>query len=953
MQNYRLIDDRYLENEQAIALVYEHEKTLAKVFVMTNDDDNKVFGIGFRTPPKNSNGVCHIIEHSVLNGSKKYRTKEPFMDMIKGSLNTFLNAMTYPDKTIYPVASRNDKDFKNLTDVYLDAVFNPRVKEEEKIFRQEGWRYNLEDDKLTYKGVVYNEMRGAMSSLESQVFQNIYKELQPDTIYAHNSGGDPYEIPSLSYDEFLEYYDEFYHPSNSYIFLYGDMDHEAYLEYIDAEYLSNYDFRQVDSTLQKQERFEDSKYSVNYLNTSIEPKDNDSFISYSCLVGDGRDSKVRILAELVSSLLIDNDSSPLRQKLLSSGLLEVVFSASQTTLEASFSIVAKNIDADDRDAFVEIIETELNKIVEKGIDKEVVMTEINDFKYDLREKGGYSTKGIAYFTKAFDSWLYDESPIDGIDIEKDVKYIEDNLDNGVIEDFIKNNILNSNHKSIVTHIPRLGINKQRDLEVEKLLEAKKDYLSAADKQRLENERLEMADFQNRENTEEEKATIPSLAKSDVNTNLPRIDRQVVEKDDFVILKHNLATSGVDYLDLAFSFDHITNPEDIMYASLLTVVLANIDTKKYDYSDLNKKIYLATGGLNFSINQFRNIESNKLERKLVVNTKLFTENISDARKVIAEILNNTRFKNHSRLKEIILELKASQEIGLLQRAHVMMMNRASSNHVEFYKFSQYVNGIDFMLFIKEIVEKDMAEVAERLQEVYGKIFSRKDLIVNIGSTFENEKLEKELVKLAKSFDSISYDKKPFEFVERRKNEGFATSADVNYLSFANKLNMDYNSKFTVLNNIVSNEFLYSEIRAKGGAYGAGMTTSKIGNFATYSYRDPNLDKTIDAYKNIPNFLESTNLSESDLLSYIIGAVGKIDPPMTERMKSSMDLSMYITKNSFEKLEEDIQNALEVNMEELKSYSTKLKEMLEGASLAVLGNKSTIEENKEMFDEIIEL
>lgn len=954
MEKYKLIEEKYLENEQANALVFEHNKTLAKVFVMSNDDDNKVFGIGFRTPPKNSNGVCHIIEHAVLNGSKKYRTKEPFMDMIKGSLNTFLNAMTFSDKTIYPVASRNDKDFRNLTDVYLDAVFNPKVKEEEKIFRQEGWRYNLEDDKLTYKGVVYNEMRGAMSSLESQVYKNIYAELQPDTIYAHNSGGDPYVIPSLTYGDFLDYYNEFYHPTNSYIFLYGNMDYEEYLEYIDSEYLSNYEHRTVDSKLEKQTRFEGTRFAVNYLNTAKEVTPKESFITYSTLLGDGSDSITRILSDLVSSALIDNESSSLRQRLLASGLLDVIFSASQNTVETSFSLVAKNIDAENRDEFVEIIEDEFRKIVDEGIDKELFLAELNNYKFDIREKGDRSTKGIAYFINAFDSWLYDKSPIEAIDIESDIKYIEENLSNGLIESFIATNILNSNHKSIVTHIPKLGMNAQRDKDVENALEEKKNNLSEREKEELNQFRLDMADFQNRENTEEEKATLPMLTKEDVNTEIASIDREVIKKENYEILKHNLPTSGVDYLQLAFSIDDLSNPEDIMYLNLLTSVLGGMDTKSYNYSDLNKKILLSTGGINLSISQFPVKDSEEIRRKLVVSTKLFTENISEAKDMILEVLKNTKFDNTSRITEILLEIKAAHEIGLLQRAHAIMMNRSQSNHIEFNKYNEYLGGIDYILFIKKLVDLDVNEVAAKLKAIYASVFNRKDLIVNIGSTFQNEILLSEIESLAESFDTKEFSDSTFEFSPSRKSEGFKTSADVNYVSLGNKLNVEYNSQFMVLlSNFISNEYLYSEIRAKGGAYGAGVTASKLNGFTTYSYRDPNLKNTIEVYKNIPNFLEESNVTDDDLNPFIIGAVGRIDPPLTERMKSSVDLSRYISGYEVEDIEKDIENALNTTVESMKSQVVNLKETIDSASLAVLGNTEVIEENKDLFDEIIEL
>ncbi len=953
MQHFKLLENRYLKNEQAQALVFEHIETKAKVFVMSNEDDNKLFGIGFRTPPKNSNGVCHIIEHAVLNGSKKYTTKEPFMDMIKGSLNTFLNAMTYSDKTIYPVASRNDKDFKNLTDVYLDAVFNPRARKDEKIFRQEGWRYNLEDDELTYKGVVYNEMRGAMSSQESQVYQNIYKELMPDTIYAFNSGGDPYVIPSLTYDDFNDFYDEFYHPSNSYIFLYGDMDYESYLEYIHDEYLSNYEYRKIDSELIPQEKFNATRYSVNYINTTKDVNPKDSFVSYSTIIGDARDSKVRILSEVLTQALIENESSPLRQRLLSSGILDVVISASGNQLESVFSIIAKNIDVDDRDKFVELIEDELKNIVETGIDKELILSELNNYKFQLREKGGYSTKGIVYFTMAFDSWLYDKSPIEAIDIEDDLTYIEENIDNGIFEKFIKENILESNHKSIVSHIPMKGLNDQKDEEVRKQLENLKNSLSEREKEEYIQRRIEMDDFQSRSNTDEEKATIPMLEKEDVSTKIEKIDREVLDMNDYTILKHNLPTSGIDYIDLAFDIDHITSPEDILYTSLLTGILGAIDTENYNFSDLNKKVLLNTGGIGFNISQFNIYQKNKISRKLIITTKIFTENIENSIEIIEEIINKTKFDNLDKIKEIILLIKASNESSLYQRAHVMMMNRAVSNHLPYMKYGEFINGVDFYKFIKEISDKDMKDVSEKLENVYNKVFNRRNLIVNIGSTFENESLIPEIEKLASSINYKEFTKTEFEFTPNKKYEGFKTSADVNYVSYGNKLNMEYNSKFTVLNNLVSTEYLYTEIRAKGGAYGSGMLTSINNNFATYSYRDPNLQRTIDIYNKIPEFLESIRVTEEDLLPYIIGAVGKIDPPRTERTKSFYDMSQFITGLTKETVEEMIVNALETDIVTLKLTAPKIKEMLDTASLAVLGNSQIIENNKDMFDEIIEL
>lgn len=954
MKNYKLIEEKYLDNEQSTALVYEHIETKAKVFVLSNEDQNKLFGIGFRTPPKTSDGVCHIIEHCVLNGSKKYRTKEPFMDMIKGSLYTFLNAMTYPDKTIYPVASRNDKDFKNLTDVYLDAVFNPIVKENEKIFRQEGWRYNLEDDNLTYKGVVYNEMRGAMSSPESQVVKNINNELFPDSIYGLNSGGDPYVIPSLTYNEFLDYYNEFYHPTNSYIFLYGNMDYEEYLEYIHEDYLSNYEYREVDSKIDFQKPFDKTKDSTRYYNTTKEENPKESFISYSAIVGKGSDSKDRIISNILSDALIDNESSPLRQKLLSLGILDVIFSVSQTNLEATFSILAKNIDIKDKDLFINTIEEELEKIVEEGIDKDLIQTQLNDYKFNILEKENYPTKGIIYFTNSFDSWLYDKSPIEAIDLRSDLEYIEENIDNRIFEDFIKERILNSKNKSIVSHIAKKGLNENRDKDLQDKLDDKLNSLSEEEKEDLINFRKEMDKFQNKENTAEEKATIPMLEKTDVDTKVERINRKVIEKEDYTYIKHNLPTFGIDYISVLFDIDHIVEKEDIMYLSLLTYAISMLDTKHYDYSTLNKKIYLNTGGISADISQYRNDKTKDIKRKLVLKTKTFSDNIEDAIEIFIEVITNTIFENESRLKEIISMIKANNEMGLFQSAHLYMMNRALSNHIEYLKYNEYVKGIDFHKFIEEISNNKLNEILDKLKEVFNKSISKNNLIIDVTSTFENkDNLDKSIDKLANSFTKKEIKKSTFNFTPKQIKEGFKTSADVNYVSLGNELKEEYNSKYKVLNNLVSNEYLYGEIRAKGGAYGAGMITSEPNNFGTYSYRDPNIEKTLKTYENIPTFIDNTKVDDNDLLPVIIGAVGKLNPPRTEKAKAGFDLSLYISEREYDEIDELIENALDTDINFIKSKSNILKDTIESSSLAVLGNSNVIEENKELFDNIIEL
>lgn len=954
MKYYKLIEKKYLENEQSLALVFEHIKTKAKVFVLSNHDDNKTFGIGFRTPPTDDTGVCHILEHCVLNGSKKYRTKEPFMDLVKGSLQTYLNALTFADKTLYPVASRNDKDFKNLTDVYLDAVFNPRVLEDEKIFRQEGWRFDFKDGALSYKGVVYNEMKGSMSSFENQVYKNQNRELFPDTIYKLNSGGNPYEIPKLTYENFIKYYKKYYHPSNSYIYLYGDMDYESYLEYIHNEYLANYEYKKIDSTLHYQKRFKKPKIVDNYLNTAKEPDANESYITYGAIVGDGSNTKDRMISSILANAIIENESSKLRQKLLSLGILDVIYDFSSNNLESVFSIMAKNIDIKNKDLFIRTFEKELKNIINEGIDKEIIMSEINDYKFDIREKEGSSARGVIYFIRAFDSWLYDKSPIDAIDIFEDLEYIEKNLDNGIFEKFIKEKILENSHKAIISHIPKKDLNREKDIQIKEFLDEKLTSLSEKEKENLIIKNREMEKFQNRENTVEEKATIPMLSKNDITTKIQRINREIEQRNGYKFIKHDLPTSGIDYIRVLFDINHIGNKKEILYLSLLTYALTMLDTKNNSYSDMNKLIYLNTGGIALNISQYEDFKTKEINRKLVLSTKVFSENINNATNIILEYINNVLFTNESRIKEIISMISADLEMSLYQSANALMMQRAISNHLEINKYSEYVRGIDFYLFIKELKNINTKEILNNLENIYNKVFSKNNLIINVASDFTNEsELLNNLDKIANSFEFKNFKNERFEFTPKVKKEGFSSSADVNYVSYGNILQGNYDSKLIILNNLISTEFLYNEIRAKAGAYGAGVVISDMSTFATYSYRDPNIDNTLSVYNRIPEFLENLNFTENDLLPYIIGGIGRLDPAMTESQKSSYDLALYLSNKDYSIIDDYIANALSLNVEEVKSFANLFEKTLKKPSLAILGNKNVIEENKDKFDEIIEL
>ncbi len=957
IENYKLIEKTYLEDQQADALVFEHIKTKAKIFVLANNDNNKVFSIGFRTPPKDSTGVCHILEHSVLNGSKKYRTKEPFMDLLRGSLQTFLNAMTYPDKTIYPIASRNTKDFENLMDVYLDAVFNPIVKTKKEVFMQEGWRYHLLDkkDEITYKGVVYNEMKGAMSSAEDQVAEQINQHLLPDTIYALNSGGDPYSIPDLSYEAFKEYHDDYYHPSNSYIFLYGNLDYSKYLTYIDEEYLSNYQYNFVNSSIVEQETFDSPRKQTVFYNV-VEEKEKSNYISYSCLMGKTKNTFDRIMSILVCDILINSESSPLKDALINEGLAEDIVDMSSNNLDTSFSLLGKNIDDQDIDAFIRAVDESLEKMVDEGIEEDLIMSNLNKIEFDMREKGGFATKGIIYLIKSFDSWLYDESPIQAHLYEEEMSYIKENISQGLIEKYIEEKIINNPHKSILVHKPKLNLNKDKDLEVKKSLQVYKDSLSEEEIDNLIKETKAMADFQNREDSLEDKKTIPSLDLEDVTKKFKEIPRKEIEKDGYSYLIHDLATSGIDYIDLSFDISHI-EADEIAYMAFICQVLGMVDTENYSYKELNNKVYMETGAITINPILYSINSSEDFLPTIKVSTKVFSEKSNKAIDLIEEIILKSKFDDKKRIKELLNMINSRLEMALFDNAHALMINRALSHHRKFYKYNELTNGIDYLLFIRNLIDKPEEFDYDKLASVYEKLFNKNELIINISSDFTQEDiLFTSLDKLASKLIDEKPTKAELDFDIRALNEGFSTASDVQYVSMANDLNKyDYRftGKISLLSSIISKNYLYNEIRAKGGAYGAGLVMNNTNTMATYSYRDPNLKDTLKVYKNVYQYVEKLDLSDDDLKTYIIGTVGNFDPPLTERAKGSLDLTMYLSKRCYKDIERNIEETLASKQEDLVAQADLLKKAIEESSLAVLGNSHVIEENKDIFDRIIKL
>lgn len=961
---FRLVAQQPIKEANSIGRLFVHEKTGAQLLHLDNDDNNKVFGIGFRTPSANSTGVAHILEHSVLNGSRKYRTKEPFMDLARTSLQTFLNAMTFSDKTIYPVASRNEKDFEHLMDVYLDAVFFPAIYEHKEIFLQEGWHYHIEDinDPITYRGVVYNEMRGALSSADSQVIDEILHALFPDTIYGCESGGNPYDIPSLTYDNFLDFHRKLYHPSNSYSFIYGNGDIEKYLAHINDEYLTSFERLVVDSHIEEQQAFAapkmlEARYSV-ASDADTEKKD---FLSYSVVMGSRQSLKDLFVSEILADVLIDAQSAPIKNALLAAGIGEDISSMSNDGIQIPFGIMAKDASAKEQAAFVEIIEKTLRELVEKGINQEQLLAALNKIEYAYREASGYATRGIVYYINAFETWLYDGNPFDALAYDAPLRELRGLIGSHYFEDYIQERILDNPHKVILTARPDAGMNTRKDEQVAKDLAALKENLSAEEIQALVDETQGLLARQNAADTPEERATIPHLSREDVDSHFPDIPCREEEISNATVLYHPLFTSGINYIDIVADLGHF-DIEELPYFSLMTSLIGAMDTKHYDYGTLSTAEYLCSGGIRITsraIQQYDNPDV--FYHKLLITTKTIgIEQTADCLNLIDEQLKYTDFTDKKRFREVLQMLKSQIQTGIFQQGHTVVAGRVSAYHAAFSRFNEYLNGLDFLFFLQELdnhFEERFDEVLSRIQAMYARLLTKKDLLVSVtGSEESYQSIRPLLEQWIDALPQAAYPHAAWDIPVEVLNEGIQSSANVQYVAKGadlRKYGFVYDGALEVLSNVLTNEYLYNNIRAKGGAYGQGVRFGRNGSMSCYSYRDPNLENTLAVYDGMADYLEQLEMDEETLTTYIIGVMNRFNPAMTEHAKASYSLMSYINGQSPEAVEKAQAEALSTTVDKIRHYAPMLRQAMAENHLCVLGNSERIKAASGLFDNVLKL
>ncbi|AJQ28075.1 insulinase family protein [Pelosinus fermentans] len=958
---FRLEEEEKIDEISSLARRFYHEKSGARLLYLQNDDDNKVFSVTFRTPPEDSTGVAHIVEHSVLCGSRKFPMKEPFVELVKGSLNTYLNAMTFPDKTMYPVASRNVKDFRNLMDVYLDAVFYPNIYNSLETLMQEGWHYELENpvDEITYKGVVYNEMKGVFSSPDAILEKKNFESLFPDTAYGVESGGDPEFIPELTQEKFIDFHKKYYHPSNGYIFLYGDLDILDNLKFLDEAYLSNFEKIDVNSQIALQPAFKEKVENV--FEYSIAPSENiedKTFLSRNFVLGKATNSEICLAFQILEYLLLETPAAPLRNALIEAEIgKDVVGTFVKSILQPTFGIVITGANENEKAKFIQVVDEELERLVREGIDKELIEACINIFEFTLREANyGTRPKGLVYNIKCMDSWLYDASPFIHLGYEDDLVKIKAALKTNYFEQLIEQHLLNNNHQALVILKPKHGLAEEKDEELRKYLAEYKASLSDIEINELVEQTQRLKTLQETADSPEALATIPLLTRQDIEVKSEELI--VVEKQELgvPVLLHPLRTNAIAYVNMYF--DTCLVPQQYLpYMYLLSEILGKVSTKQYEYSALSNEINKNTGGIVFDVAVFtENANDSKYLPKFIIKGKSLVEKLPQLLRLTEQIIAHSRFDNSKRMKELIQEIKSNWDMNLFRRGQQLATNRVLSY---FSPIAQY-NEVGMLAFYDFVaaLEKDFAskseEVYKNLETVAGFIFNKENLLVSV--TVEEENYS-EFQKAFSEFHSClaSTTEKPavYHFENSHYNEGLMTSGKVQYVvKGANfrKLGYSYHGSLKVLETILRYDYLWTRVRVQGGAYGGFARLERNGNMVLGSYRDPNLKETLTVYDETANYLRNFSVDQREMTKYVIGTMSQLDTPLTPSQKGERATNNYIRNISQAMIQQERDEILATGQEDISKLADLMEDAMKQNHLCVLGNEQKIKDNSNLFQHV---
>ena len=961
---YEMCYEQELADSKSAGMVLRHRRSGARIALVSNEDNNKVFCIGFRTPPFDSTGVAHIIEHTVLCGSKKFPVKDPFIELAKGSLNTFLNAVTYPDKTLYPVASCNDKDFQNLMDVYMDAVLHPNIYQKKEIFMQEGWHYEIErpEDELSYNGIVYSEMKGAFSSPEQVLDMVTNRALFPDSPYGVESGGDPDHIPELTYEAYLDFHRRYYHPSNSYIYLYGDMDMEEKLTWLDREYLSAYQASPVDSEvpLQKESGGLTECREV-YSIGENESEENNTYLSLSMTIGESGDTLLSKAMTVLTDVLFNVPGAPVKQALIDAGIGKDIFASySDEIRQPVLSVTAKNASEADKDRFYEIVSSELLKAVKEGIREKSLKAAINRREFAYREADyGPFPKGLLFGIEMFNSWLYDDlAAFSYLEQSRVYDTLKEKVGTGYYEELVDRYLLHSGNAVLTVLVPEKGLVTKKEEALKERLAVYKAGLSQEELDALILQTAHLKEFQERPSLPEELETIPMLSRADLKREAEPLFNEEREIDGVKTVFHNVFTSGIAYVKLLFGAKRIPK-EYVPYLGLLSNLLGVMDTGEYGYQEFSEEVNTNTGGIFTGVTSAARFGSvSEYEGYVTLQTKCLYGQLESAGRLMALMMGQTDFTDAKRLLELIRELKSRMQMQLTSAGHSAAIGRAMSYFSEKYVFDNMTGGISQYQFLEDLeehFEERKQEIGQKLADLTGYLFCKKNLLISITADEEGYQA---FVQAAPAFLNGCFGEyrglAPVRFVPAGSREGFKTPGQVQYVAMCGNFmqaGFSYTGALKVVNTLLGYDYLWNNIRVKGGAYGC-MCGFSAGNGNSYfcSYRDPNLAETIRVYEGIADYLENYTADEREMTKAVIGTFSSMDTPLNPSAKGARSLNAYLSGTDFADIQKERDEVLSVSVEEIRKTAALVRAVIGQDHLCVIGSEAKIEGDRALFTEV---
>lgn len=953
----------YVKELDSQAYEMRHVQSGARLLYIQNEDDNKVFSISFRTTPTDSTGVPHICEHSTLCGSRKFPLKEPFVELVKGSLNTFLNAMTFPDKTMYPVASRNAIDFKNLMDVYLDAVFFPNMLKDKEVLMQEGWHYEMAsaDSSLTYSGVVYNEMKGVFSSPDAQLERHVMDNLFPDTTYGVESGGDPDCIPQLTQEAFAAFHAKYYHPANSYIFLYGDMDIDSTLAFINDEYLSHFHVEPIDSAIARQIPTGSVIKSYPYGIANDEKTAHKTLHSLTYVVDDAIDTTLGLAFKVLTYVLLQSPAAPLKKALVDAGVGKDISGDFQDgLLQPLWSIAVNGSDPEEQEKILPVVRQVLEDMVAHGIDKTMLEGALNRVEFTLREADfAGRPKGLIYGIRCMDTWLYDKDPLEPLRYEDALKTLRTGMKNGYYEHILQKYILDNPYFALVSLVPQPGLTEEHDKAMAEKLAAYKATLSAADIEQIMAATQALKKRQAAPDSPEALLTIPTLSRSDLEQKAESIVMHEEDAAGIHICHVPDFTNGITYLNAYFDLHGMT-AEDIPYVYLLSDLLGDLDTKEHSYMEIASLIDLHTGGIDSTVSAFSDRTDNKKYMPVFkLKTKVLSQNLDKAISLLKEISLDTVFTNTDRLVELIEETKAGWDMDAFRRGHTIVMHRVLSyvSPVEAFCDAGELSYYEFISRIAAQIRENSAAVAARLEQTMKKIFTRAAMTLEITSDEDDKNNAVSLLPAwTQALPAGEKQTSLCQFALTQKNEGIMTSGKVQYVAKGGNFRdhgYAYTGSLMVLDTILQYGYLWTKIRVQGGAYGAFTRFYDNGDMVLCSYRDPNLGHSIDAYNALADYLDDFNVSDREMTKYVIGTLSRIDIPLTPSLRGDKAMNRYFTGTTQEAAQARRDQLLQTTAADIRALAPLIRAVMKDNNVCVMGNEAKIRQEANWFGQLISL